>query len=252
MRLLITNDDGINSYGLHMLVREMEKEHEVVVVAPEEQKSACGHSVTIHKPMRVREVKIEGIKSRAFSVNGTPADCVKIAMEKLLKSRVDMVLSGINQGLNIGTDVIYSGTVSAAIESSIYKIPSMAVSMDIRNGEECYSTAAVYAKDILKIAQMKDIKNDFVLNVNVPWMQSENISGIKICNLGNRIYTNCYIETMENGEKFYELNGNPTEGEEEETDVFYVKKGYITVTPLHYDLTNFKVIKEVADWFKDN
>jgi 5'-nucleotidase len=142
MRILIANDDGINSMGLHMLVKEMEKDNEVLIVAPDEQKSASGHSITISRPIVVKEVKIEGIKSRALSVTGTPADCVKIAMEKLLEDKVDVVMSGINHGLNLGTDVIYSGTVSAAIEGVIYKIPSMAISMDVNNKEESLTAAA--------------------------------------------------------------------------------------------------------------
>jgi 5'-nucleotidase len=250
MRILVTNDDGIKSVGLHMLVKEIEKDNEVYVAAPDSQRSASSHSITLHNPLVVKEVKMDGINSRAFSVSGTPADCVKIALDKLVKEKVDMVLSGINHGLNLGTDVIYSGTVSAAIESSIYKIPSIALSMDINNSDEAYATAAAYAKDILVKAHKNKVPEDIVLNVNMPEKIDDGIEGIKVCNLGNRIYRNYYIEAiMDNMEKGFRLQGEADGVLDEETDVLYISKRYITVTPLHYDLTNFKVINEVRGWF---
>lgn len=251
MRLLITNDDGIKSYGLHTLVKEMEKEHDVLVVAPSEQRSACGHSVTLHRPLIIREVGIDGIKSKAYSVDGTPADCVKIAVDKILSNRVDIILSGINHGLNLGTDVIYSGTVSAAIEGAIYKIPSIAVSMDIEAGYNDFTAAAAYTREILSYSKKNSLRDDIVLNVNVPAIPKEKIKGIKVCQLGNRIYENCYIETMtESSEIGYKLQGSPSDTDEEDTDIYNIKRGYVTVTPLHYDLTNFKILNEVSNWFK--
>lgn len=250
MKILITNDDGINSTWLHILVREMEKDNEVIVSAPDNQRSACSHSITINNPLFVKEVKIEGIMSRAFSVSGTPADCVKIALEKLINGNVDMIISGINYGLNIGTDVIYSGTVSAAIEGVIYKVPSMAVSMEINNREEALVQAAEYSRAILKTAYENYIKKDMVINVNFPERIDKGISGIKVCQLGNRIYTSCYIEAIgDNNEVGYKLQGDVCDDPEEDTDVYYIKKRYITITPLHYDLTNFKVLKDVEKWF---
>lgn len=248
MRILITNDDGINSHGIHMLIKEMEKDNEVIVAAPSGQRSACGHSITINRQIAVREVKLEGIKSRTFAVDGTPADCTKIAMEKLVDGRIDYVISGVNYGLNIGTDVIYSGTVSAAIESAIYKIPSIAVSMDIRNGNDGYEIAAGYAKDVLNKAIKNPIGDDLVLNINVPYFGDRKIQGIKVCSLGNRVYTDCYIQTMEKDEMAFQLKGEAKDEEEENTDVFYINRGYVTVTPLHYDLTNFKILNEVKNW----
>lgn len=249
MRILITNDDGINSYGIHMLIKEIERDNEVIVAAPSGQRSACGHSITINKPIVVREVKLEGIKSRTFAVDGTPADCTKIAMEKLVDGKIDYVISGVNYGLNIGTDVIYSGTVSAAIESSIYKIPSIAVSMDIRNGNDGYEIAAKYANDVLNKAQKNLLRDDLVLNVNVPYFGDRKIQGVKVCSLGNRVYTDCYIQTItKEDEMAFELKGEAKDNEVENTDVFYINRGYVTVTPLHYDLTNFKILDEVIGW----
>ena len=257
MNILITNDDGINSTRLHALVKEMEKEHEVIVVAPTIQRSACGHSITIHDPLYVKEVKIEGVKSRTFSVSGTPADCVKIALERLVDGKLDMIISGINYGLNIGTDVLYSGTVSAAIEGAIYKIPSMAFSMDIDSDDNDIIQASRYAVILLKASHECHIKNDMVINVNFPERIDKGIKGIKVCQLGNKVYSNCYIETIadkdEVGYKLKDENNNAseedTDASEEDTDVYYIKNRYITITPLHYDLTNYNVIKNVEKWF---
>src|SRR5690606_19674244 len=125
MRLLLVNDDGIHAEGINKLAMELEKKHEVTIVAPNDERSAQSHALTLRKPLIVKEVKLEGIKSRAYSVSGTPADCVRIALDQLIKEPVDLVISGINKGLNVGMDVLYSGTVSAAIEANLYGIPSM-------------------------------------------------------------------------------------------------------------------------------
>jgi 5'-nucleotidase len=252
MKLLISNDDGIYAKGLYALVKEMEKSHEVVVVAPDSQRSACGHSITLHKPLFVKEVSLEGISSKCYSVNGTPADCVKFAVEKILPHKVEMVLSGINKGPNLGTDVIYSGTVSAAIEAAIYKIPSAAISLDMRNDNENYDIAAKYTKLIVEEAYGKFTERNIVLNINVPDTEENQIKGIKVCELGNRIYQNTFIEKIMDDDRVgYQLAGNITDVEKESTDVFYIKNGYITLTPLHYDLTNYKLINEVGGWFSD-
>lgn len=251
MRILATNDDGINSIGLHMLVKEMEKDNEVIVVAPSDQRSASGHSITIHRPIVVKEVKVEGIKSKCFSVDGTPADCVKVALDVITDGKVDMVISGTNRGYNLGTDVVYSGTVSAAIEGAIYKIPSVAVSTDFTDDVENYITAAKYAREVIINAWENGIKDDVVLNINVPHSIEGEIKGIKVCSLGYRTYTNVYVETLnENKEMGYKLKGKASDGTEEGTDVSIIKQRYVTVTPLHYDLTNFKILEQVKDWFK--
>lgn len=250
MRLLLTNDDGISAKGIYALAKELEKKHEVIIVAPYNEKSACGHSITLTRPLIVRETKLEGLKSKAFSVDGTPADCVKIAINELLHEKIDMVVSGINKGLNLGTDVLYSGTVSAAIEAAIYKIPSMAISMEVNRDIETYEVAAKYARDILQKANENGIKNDIVLNVNIPLLEEDKIKGVKVCKIGSRLYNNCYIKTIgENNETQYEIKGEVKDIHDEDSDTIYFKEGYVTVTPLHYDLTNFKIFKDVSEWF---
>lgn len=257
MRLLLTNDDGINAKGIYALAKELEKNHEVIIVAPDKERSACGHSITLTRPLIVRETKLIGLKSKAFSVDGTPADCVKIAINKLIDSKIngkiDMVVSGINKGLNLGTDVLYSGTVSAAIEATIYKIPAMAVSMEIQQNtksDENYEIAAKYASKILLKAKENNIENDIVLNVNIPMLKENEIRGIKVCKIGSRLYNNTYIESIgENNETQYKIKGEVKDIHEENSDTIYFKEGYVTVTPLHYDLTNFKILNDVREWF---
>lgn len=250
VRLLITNDDGITAKGIYALAKELEKNHEVTIVAPHSERSACGHSITLTRPLVVRETTLKGLKSKAFSVDGTPADCVKIAINKLIHGEIDMVVSGINRGLNLGTDVLYSGTVSAAIEAAINKIPSMAISMDIKKDVETYEIAAKYATEILEKAKDNHIGNDIVLNVNIPMLNENEIKGIKVCKIGSRSYENIYIETIgEDNEIQYEIKGEVKDIHEENSDTIYFKEGYVTVTPLHYDLTNFKILNDVSKWF---
>lgn len=249
MRLLLVNDDGIDAIGIQALAKEFEKDHEVIIVAPEGQRSAASHSITLSKPIIVKKVDIPDIKSKAYSISGSPADCVRVALDKLVKGPVDAVLSGINLGLNIGTDVLYSGTVSAAIEGNLYKIPSMAFSCELGKEPNCFETAAKHAKNIFEKVKEDLIKNNIVINVNFPCRKEEDIKGIKVCKIGGIVYDYYFVENR-NGEDEITLaiEGRHNEEREEETDRFYLKEGYITVTPLHYDLTNYGLMEQVKDW----
>ncbi|SCG84458.1 stationary phase survival protein SurE [Proteiniborus sp. DW1] len=249
MRLLLVNDDGINAIGIQALAKEFEKDYEVVIVAPEGQRSAAGHSITLTKPILVRKVNIPGIKSRAYSISGSPADCVRVALDKLVDGQVDVVLSGINLGLNVGADVLYSGTVSAAIEGNIYKIPAMAFSCELGEEPNCFEVAAKHAKEIFEKVKEDLIKNNIVLNVNFPCRKEEDIKGIRVCKIGGIVYDYYFVENR-NGEDEITLaiKGRHNEEKEEETDRFYLREGYITITPLHYDLTNYNLLEQVKDW----
>lgn len=250
MRILVTNDDGIDAIGILALAKELEKEHEVIVAAPSEQKSASGHSITITRPLLVKEVKLPGLKSKAYSIDGTPADCVRVALDKLTDGNIDMVVSGINYGVNLGTDVLYSGTVSAAIEAAFYKLPSIAVSQHVKDGFENFNTAAKYASSVLKIAKENDLEGKMVLSVNVPALPQEEIKGIKVCKVGARSYTNNYVPIrQEEDGVVYELRDELIDVHHEGTDTFYLRDGYVTISPLQYDLTNFSLINDVSKWF---
>lgn len=252
MKVLIANDDGINSRGVYALAKELTKEHEVIVVAPREERSASSHSITLFKPISIKEEKLNGLDCKAYSISGTPADCVRIGLDRLAKD-VDIVISGINRGINLGTDVIYSGTVSAAMEAAIYDLPSIAISKEVdwdRNDED-YTIAAEYAAHILKVAEEKYLRPNVVLNINIPNKPKNEIKGTKVCPIGKNTYTHEYIKIE--GEEYpetYRISGVRNQREESFDDISYVEKGYITLTPLHYDLTNFKLLKEAEEIFE--
>ena len=250
MRILLVNDDGIYAEGLHILAKELEKDYELIIAAPEEQQSAKSQAITISDPLIIKEVKLDGIKSKAYSISGTPADCVRVALDKLVDGKIDMVISGINQGLNAGMDILYSGTVSAAIEANLYDIPAMALSAEWIDGKIDYNLAAKHGKDILDRTKEDFIENNIILSVNTPYLDGKDISGIKVCKIGNVIYDHYRIESDEtNGKRVLRLHGRKDRILEEDTDRYYLSKGYVTITPLHYDLTNFKLLDMVESWF---
>ncbi|NMA87068.1 MAG: 5'/3'-nucleotidase SurE [Tissierellia bacterium] len=250
MRILLVNDDGIHAEGLYLLAKELEREHEIIIVAPAEQKSAQSQAITISNSLIVKEVKLDGIKSKAYSVSGTPADCVRVALDKLVDEKIDMVISGINQGLNVGMDVLYSGTVSAAIEANLYNIPAMALSAEWIDGKIDYDLAVKHGQEVLNRTRDDFIKNNIILSLNTPYLNGKEISGVKVCKIGNVIYDYYHMEDNEvNGEKVLKLHGRQDRESEEDTDRYYLSKGYVTITPLHYDLTNFKLLNMVESWF---
>lgn len=248
MRILLTNDDGIMAEGIYTLAKVLEKDYEVIIIAPETQRSAQSHAITLFQPLVVKEVQLEGLKSKAYSISGTPADCVRVGMEALIDGPIDLVFSGINIGLNSGMDILYSGTVSAAIEANIYKIPSIAVSAEWINGDVDFNIAAKYAKQILESSKDQLRESNIVLNINTPYRKLEEIKGIQVCKIGGPIYDYYFMEDNENGEKTLKLRGRKEMKIEEDTDRYYLSQGYVTVTPLHYDLTNFRLLEEVKGW----
>lgn len=249
MRILLVNDDGIYSEGIHILAKMLEKDHEIIIVAPEEQRSAQSQAITISKALIVKEEKLEGVKSKAYSVSGTPADCVRIALDKLVEKPIDLVISGINMGLNAGMDILYSGTVSAAIEANIYNLPAIALSAEWIDGNIDYNLAAEYGKYILEKTKKDLINNNIILSVNTPYLDGKKPKGIKVCKIGGVIYDYYLMEDNGNkGEKVLKLQGRKDAEFEEDTDRFYLSQGYVTITPLHYDLTNFNLLKKVERW----
>lgn len=249
MRLLLVNDDGIQAEGIKKLAMELEKEHEVIIVAPDDERSAQSQALTLRKPIVVKEVNLEGINSKAYSVSGTPADCVRIAMAKLLDKPVDIVISGINKGLNVGMDVLYSGTISAAIEANLYEIPSIALSAQWVEGNVNYEIAIKYGKMILD--KMKDelLRNKMLISINTPYLDEDRIKGIKVCKIGGIVYDYYLVEEGEiKGQSIFTADSRERKEPEEGTDRFYIAQGYVTITPLQYDLTNFDLIERVESW----
>lgn len=239
MNILITNDDGINADGIIELAKAMKNIGNIYIVAPDSQRSATGHAITIHNPIMVKEVFIdENIKS--YAISGTPADCVKVGIEALFKDiEIDLVLSGINNGANLGTDVVYSGTVSAAIEGLIQNKPSIAISYNEFNvPKEVYTKSA---KQIVKIVNdlkdNMDIFNDCILNINIP---NKEIKGTRVTVLGDRKYENVMEERVSpHGQKYFWVGGKVKELEQEvNSDIIAVEQGFISITPVNIEMTN--------------
>ncbi len=249
MRILLTNDDGIMADGIYTMAKELEKDYEVIIVAPETQKSAQSHAITLHKPLIIKEVKLDGLKSKSFSVSGTPADCVRAGIEAIIKDKIDLVVSGINLGFNAGMDVIYSGTVSAAIEANIYGIPSIAVSSEWMNGIANYKIAAKYAKRVIEESKDHILRTNLLLNINTPYGLDDVNKELKICTIGGAILDYYFMEEQENGERSLTIKGRRETKLEEGTDRYYLSKGFATLTPLRYDLTNLNILDMVSEWF---
>lgn len=250
MKILLTNDDGILAEGIYTMAKELEKDHEVIIVAPDQQNSAKSHAITLHKPLIIKEVKLNNLKSKAYSISGTPADCVRAGIEAIVQDKIDLVVSGINLGFNSGMDIIYSGTVSAAVEANIYNIPSIAVSSEWVNGTANYKIAAKYARRVLEETKHKLLSRNLLLNLNTPYNLEDIDKEIKLCTIGGAILDYYFVEEQENGERVLTLKGRRDTKLEEGTDRYYLSKGYATITPLRYDLTNINLLEEVSTWLK--
>ncbi|NJD55650.1 MAG: 5'/3'-nucleotidase SurE [Nitrospirae bacterium] len=236
--ILVTNDDGVHSSGIMALHMAMKELGDVYIVAPDRERSAAGHSLTLHRPLKAEE-----IRDHVFSVNGTPTDCVTLGINKLLPRKPDLVVSGINSGANLGDDITYSGTVSAAIEGTIFGIPSIAFSL-IADRHYHYDTATFLATRIASYVLEHSLPFDTLLNVNFPNIPREGIRGIKITRQGKRIYENSIQETFNPwGEKYYWIGGGRTFWEHgDEADMEAVQQNFVSITPIHLDLTNHSAL----------
>ncbi len=238
---LITNDDGVHSPGLEALVQGLSRQAECLIIAPDRDNSAVSHSLTMNRPLRVTR-----LGDNFYTLNGTPTDCVAIGLNKIVKQRPDLLVSGINPGPNLGDDISYSGTVSAAVEGTMYGIPSLAVSLA---GEAPYdfSRAAQLAAKLAKLILQQGLPQDTLLNVNVP--ATDLIKGIKVTRQGRRLWDNAIQETLDPfGRKHYWIGGGtPSPALGEDTDVYAVTNDYVSVTPIHLDLTNHQGIQYLKE-----
>ncbi|GAA0866253.1 5'/3'-nucleotidase SurE [Paraclostridium tenue] len=244
MNILITNDDGIQADGIIELAKAIKDVANVYVVAPDTQRSATGHAITIHNPIMINEEYIDD-NIKAYSISGTPADCVKLGIESIFKDvNIDLVLSGINNGANLGTDVIYSGTVSAAIEGLIQNKPSIAISYDsFKVSKEKYKKASDYVVNLVNnIKNDMHIFDDCILNVNIP---DKDVKGFKITKLGIRKYENDIEERLSPyGKRYVWIGGKIKEiVQEENSDISVTENGYISITPINIEMTNMNKIE---------
>ena len=241
MVILLSNDDGIQSEGLHALEQSFAGLGEVYTVAPDREQTSMSHALTLHRPLRVHEVA-----PRRFSVDGTPTDCVKLALTGLLAVKPDLVVSGINKGPNLGDDIIYSGTVSAAIEGTLLGIPSIATSVAALREFQFESAAEftlVLARRILDVGMPLHT----LLNVNVPALPKEQLKGWRLTRQGKRHYSEQVIERVDpRGKKYYWIGGdNLGFTRDKGTDCMAVHEGYISVTPLQVDMTSYRLLQNL-------
>jgi 5'-nucleotidase len=252
MRLLCTNDDGILAHGLETLVRAAEPLGEVHVVAPDREQSATSHSLTLHHPVRPVQ---RG--DHRWQVDGTPTDCVLLAVEALMPERPDFVLSGVNHGQNMGDDVLYSGTVAAAMEGLSLGIPSIAVSFawrDLRADTHKLSEQAELLGTLLRhLVSLPSFPPDTLLNVNLPPLAAAEVKGVRLTRLGRRVYSNSLTPMSDPwGRKIFWIGGGSAEWSgEPDSDFQAVRDGYISVTPLHLDLTHFDVLSSAETWWRE-
>jgi 5'-nucleotidase len=239
--ILVTNDDGVHAPGLGALASALEELGDVYVVAPDREQSAVGHALTLHRPLRVTT-----LGERRFSVNGTPTDCVNLAVLGLLPERPVLVAAGINHGSNLGDDVTYSGTVSAAMEGTLLGVPSMAVSQvdpETAGLEGAQAVAKLVASRVL----VEGLPSKTLLNINVP---AGPLAGIRMTRLGHRVYQEKVVrETDPRGLPYYWIGaGPPVWSEDEASDIAAVHRGLASVTPLHMDLTHHGALQRMAEW----
>ncbi|OFX16293.1 MAG: 5'/3'-nucleotidase SurE [Armatimonadetes bacterium RBG_16_58_9] len=249
MEILITNDDGIHSQGLIALKTALDPVGRVHVVAPDRPRSACGHSITLHKPLRADKVRLAD-SSVAYSTNGTPSDCISLGILGILDRKVDLVVSGINRGPNLGWDLTYSGTVSAAMEGAIMGAQSFAISVATSEQEVDYDVAAAFAARIARTLAEHELPESTLLNINVPGLPASEIRGVIVTRQGRRRYLgNVEKRSDPTGRDYYWLGGDlPEDQLVEGTDVKAIADDMISVTPVHLDLTDYQGLEAVRSW----
>jgi 5'-nucleotidase len=245
MLILCTNDDGYFATGLKVLADAARRLGEVQVVAPDREQSACSHSLTMHFPLRANRAD-----EHTRYIDGTPTDCVALAVGALLDRRPDVVLSGVNHGPNMGEDVLYSGTVAGAMEATILGIPAVAVSYTGRDPAAIPAFLPLLQELIPRLVQRDDFPPETLLNVNLPAINPADVRGVRVTRLARRVYTDSLTRALDpNGREYFWIGGGGVEWMGEEgSDFWAVNQGYVSVTPLHLDLTNYKLLRDVERW----
>jgi len=252
MHILVTNDDGVFAPGLLALANALREVGDVSIVAPDRNWSASGHVKTLSRPLRAKKVSLAD-GSEALACDGAPSDCVALPVMGLLDKPIEMVVSGINPNANLGHDVTYSGTVTAAMEAAIWDLPGIGVSLDAPEYNSRgldYTTAARVAAIIAKKVWENKLPNNTLLNVNVPYCSMEELKGFKITRQGLRVYRDELVQREDpQGKPYYWIGGEAPSGiPEDGTDIGALSENYVSVTPLTLDLTAYDLFKEIGDW----
>lgn len=252
MNILVSNDDGIFAPGLRTLALAMAEIGSVWVIAPENNQSATGHRKTLHRPLRATAVKIfpPDIQA-AYAVDGAPSDCAALGLMGLLDEKIDIVVSGVNSGANLGQDMTYSGTVSVAFEAAIFGVPAVAFSLDSRRPDADYSATGIYAKQIVKQVMQHGLPHQTILNVNFPHRPLHEIVGVKVTQQGLRDYRDVLDKRIDPfGKAYYWIGGVEPAGDVEAkgTDIWAVYNGFVSVTPVHLYMTRYEFIATLNTW----
>ncbi|MFW5946977.1 MAG: 5'/3'-nucleotidase SurE [Gemmatimonadota bacterium] len=244
MRILVTNDDGYLAIGIRALAEAARSHGDVQVVAPDREQSATSHSLTMHHPLRVRAVR------DVLVVDGTPTDCVVLAMGELMDPPADFVLSGINHGANLGDDVLYSGTVAGAMEATILGVPAAAVSYTGRDPEAIEGWVPVVGGLVGQILGREAFPDETLLNINLPAVPPGDVAGVRVTRLGRRAYEGSLTRSRDpSGREYFWIGGGESRWwGGEDSDFRAIEDGYISVTPLHLDLTNFDLLNDIRSW----
>ena len=244
--ILVTNDDSVYAKGIRELVAVAREFGDVLVVAPNKPQSGMGHAITITEPLRLESYKgFAGVE--AYSCSGTPVDCVKLAVFEILKRKPDLLLSGINHGENSSTNVLYSGTMSAAIEGAMEGIPSIGFSLADFDVDADFSATQDVAKELIPKVLKNGLPKNTALNVNVPKVPSQDLKGVKVCSQAHAYWKDKFDSRKDQfGRPYYWLTGEFSHKDQrEDTDLYFLKRGYATVVPTHFDLTNYEVLNDL-------
>lgn len=248
MHILVTNDDGVDAPGLLALQKALQDVGEVTVFAPDHNWSAAGHTKTMHKPLRVNQTTLPDGTS-VYTTTGTPSDCVALVILGILDHQPDLVVSGINQGANVGHDITYSGTIAAAMEAIISGIPALAVSLDSYQSRD-FAYAARFVARLVGLVLERSLPSNTFLNVNVPAVPRDEIAGVRITRLGQRVYRDRLVERQDpRGRNYYWIGGEPPTGVPEDgTDIWALANKYVSITPLHLDMTEYQMMEDLKRW----
>jgi 5'-nucleotidase len=244
MRVLISNDDGVYAAGINILANELSPFVDIEVVAPDRNRSGASNSLTLSQPITVKK-----LENGYYSVEGTPTDCVHLALTGFIESKIDMVVSGINEGANLGDDILYSGTVAAAMEGRYLGLPALALSL-VGNGVLHYETAAIIARQLVMQLSVHSLPSQTILNVNVPNVPLDQIKGMQVTRLGTRHGAEPFVKDLDpRGRTIYWIGLPGAEADAGPgTDFYAINEGYVSVTPLHLDMTNYKMFDQLANW----
>jgi 5'-nucleotidase len=248
MNILLTNDDGIHAEGLWTLRAQLARRHEVTVIAPDRERTAVSHGITLHLPLRAAAVVVNG-GCRGIAVNGTPADCVKLGILELLKAKPDLVVAGLNPGANVGVNIAYSGTVAAAKEAALGGIPAIAASME-GDGPYAYEPAAAFVARLADVVRRRGLHAGTFLNVNFPKVPPEEIAGVRISRHGLETPPETMERRIDPRNRVYYWQGADRQsfGVDPDVDGAVLRRGFISITPIHCDMTDYRLLEDLKQW----